>query len=261
MKTHRLSAITGVLAGFCFGHATAANDVDRWQYEVTPYLLIAGLDGTTGVQGFTTDVDASFSDIIDNLDMGFMGLFTARKGPWVFGLEGVYIDIGNESSSPVSGPGGFLSGNGTLEVSSSMYIAQGTVGYLLLDYGKTKLEGFGALRYTRMDVSMDATIQFDEPKPFGGEASQGDSENWVDAVVGLHVLYPVSDSATLSGYFDIGGGGSDLTYQFMAGVNWEFSKGYTAKLGYRHLYWDYEDAGFVWDITAKGPYLGLGFSF
>ena len=66
---------------------------------------------------------------------------------------------------------------------------------------------------------------------------------------------------TLMGYIDIGAGGSNLTYQVMAGANWEFAKGYNLKLGYRHLYWDYEKSGAVWDVKTSGPYLGLGIQF
>ena len=63
------------------------------------------------------------------------------------------------------------------------------------------------------------------------------------------------------GYFDIGAGGSDLTYQFVGGVNWELNDTFAAKAGYRYMYWDYEDDGTVWDIAASGPYVGLGICF
>lgn len=34
-----------------------------------------------------------------------------------------------------------------------------------------------------------------------------------------------------------------------------------AKPGYWNLYWDYEEDGSVWDMTAAGPYLGLDIQF
>jgi hypothetical protein len=66
----------------------------------------ARLDGTVGVHGTTADIDASFSDILEDLDAGFMGLFTAQKGPWSFGLEVVYMKLESEASGGVTGPGG-----------------------------------------------------------------------------------------------------------------------------------------------------------
>ena len=65
------------------------------------------------------------------------------------------------------------------------------------------------------------------------------------------------------GYADIGGFGvgSDLTYQLLAGVNWQFARSVSAKAGYRYLYQDYRNNGFVWDMTASGFYFGAGFRF
>jgi opacity protein-like surface antigen len=60
---------------------------------------------------------------------------------------------------------------------------------------------------------------------------------------------------------DAGAGGSDFTYQVIAGVNWMYAKDFTAKVGYRQLDWDYENNGTVWDMTAAGPYIGLGIRF
>jgi hypothetical protein len=34
-----------------------------------------------------------------------------------------------------------------------------------------------------------------------------------------------------------------------------------AALGYRHMYWDYEEDGYIWDMTASDPHLDLGIRF
>lgn len=259
MKTVNKAALPLVCLGLGLGPTTVAAETDAWQYEFTPYLLAAGMDGTVGVRGHDTDVDVSFSDLLDHLDIGFMGIFEARKGPWSFGLEGVYMKLEEEGARTVTGPRGHVSRSGSLDVTNEMYIFQGTVGYRLLD-DTTKLDLLGALRYTELKVEMDVRVNFDPPI-FGGARSAGGSESWTDAVIGMRVLHPVSDDVALLGYADVGGGGSDLTYQIIAGVNWEFSDGFVAKVGYRHLYWDYEEDGNVWDMTAAGPYLGLGIQF
>jgi YfaZ precursor len=75
------------------------------------------------------------------------------------------------------------------------------------------------------------------------------------------VIHPLSENVALVGYADVGSGGADLTYQFIGGVNWELSKGLTVKEGYRHLSWDFEEDGTVWDMVASGPYLGFGIRF
>lgn len=246
MLNHKTAMLSLTCLGLTLGQSAVAAEDDGWQYEVTPYLLAAGMEGTVGVKGDTVPVDASFSDIWDNLDVGFMGIFTAQKGPWSFAVEGVYMKLEDDVTGPALG---IVSA----DVTNSMYIAQGTVGYRVLDE-KTTVDLLGALRWTRLDVDMDIV------GPLTTRSVSGD-ESWTDAVVGVRVLHPVADHVTLMGYVDVGGGGSDLTYQFMGGVNWEFAKDFTAKAGYRYLYWDYEDDGTVWDMTASGLFLGLGIKF
>ncbi len=258
MHTSRLAVASILFLGLGFGQSVVAGE-DQWQYEFTPYLFMAGMDGVQGVHGYTTDLDVSFSDIVDHLDMGFMGHFTAQKGPWTFGLEGVYMDLGAGQSNTVTGPRGIVSRDGELELSVAMYVFQGTAGYSLLS-GPTRLNAIGGLRYTRLEADMQVTLDFTPPL-FGGERSAGGDESWLDAVVGMHLRQALSKNVDFALYADIGGGGSDLTYQVIAGFNWAFSEGFTAKAGYRNLYWDYEDEDTVCDVTASGPYLGLGIQF
>ena len=75
--------------------------------ELTPYIFGAGLNGTTGIStglgNVTTDVDMSFSDVLDNLDSGFMMMFEARKDLWSFGIDGVYFKIKNEVAKSWAG--------------------------------------------------------------------------------------------------------------------------------------------------------------
>jgi len=259
MQVSAKNLLPALCLGLAFSHNSVAAESDPWQFEFTPYLLAAGLDGTIGVKGHESDVDASFSDILDNLDGGFMGMFEARKGPWQFGAEAVYMKLGSETVNKVEGPGGIVSGKGKLKAAATMKIYQGSIGYRVKD-AVTKVDLIGAARYTKLGSNMKVSVQFDPPIFDGSRKAKG-SDSWIDGVVGARVQHPVSDAVTLVGYGDVGAGGSDLTYQLLAGANWEFRDGFAAKFGYRHLYWDYEDGGNVWDMTASGPYLGLGIRF
>ena len=58
---------------------------DAWQFSAALYLWGAGIDGKTQ-SGSRVSVD--FGDIFDNLEMGFMGAFQARKGKWSLLTEG-----------------------------------------------------------------------------------------------------------------------------------------------------------------------------
>lgn len=244
-----------------FSHYSAAVETDAWQYEVTPYILTAGLEGDAGVRGVTSDVDMSISDVLDDFEAGFMGLFTARKGPWMYGLEGVYFKLADQGAKSVTGPFGHVTVNGALSLTTKMYVYQGTLGYRVLD-GETDVDLLAAARYTKLDLDATAVITTTPGIVFpGGARSASGSESWTDGVVGVRAEHAVNDEWSLLGYADVGAGGSDFTYQFILGANWEFAKDYTAKFGYRQLYWDYEEDGTTWDMTASGPYLGLGIRF
>lgn len=239
-----------------------SSDTNAWQFEITPYLFAAGLKGRAGVRGVTADVDMSFNDIWNNLDSAFMGLFTAQKGRWSYGLEAVYFKVTDEGSKSVTGPFGKVTVDGALKLTTSINVYQGSVGYQVVGK-KVAVDLIGAARYTQVKVDMNTTITTTPPITFlpGGATSASGSEDWTDLVVGVRALYPVSNSIGLLGYADVGAGGSDLTYQLIAGVNWEFVEDITAKVGYRVLDWDYKNDGTVWDMQASGMYLGVGFKF
>lgn len=259
MKSTTLAVFSvACLAGSVSPLAFAASS-DEWQFEVTPYLFAAGLKGDVGVKGYKTSVDMSFSDIWDDLDMAFMAVFTARKGPWIFGLETFYMEMEDSASGSVSGPGGVVSINGKLDATMKQYLYQGTVGYRVLD-GKTKVDVLGALRYNKLEADMKVKYEFDPPI-FSGKKRASGSESWTDAVIGINILHQLTDNIALQGYADAGGSSDDTTFHFIAGVNWEFKKDYVARFGYRYLSWDYENKGTVWDTHVDGPYMGLGIKF
>jgi opacity protein-like surface antigen len=259
MRKQSLAGLLAVVLTSTFATPGLADDSEGWQFEFTPYLIMAGLEGQAGTQvgpvPIVADVDASFSDILENLEAGFMGIFTARKGPWTFGLDGIYMNLETNSAVGESAP--IVSRR--LTVDSTMTIWQGLVGYRVFDQ-ETEIDLVGAVRYVDLDLGLEVAAT--EPPLIGpGTRNVSGSESWTDLVVGAKALHPVSENISLMGYVDIGAGGSDLTYQVVGGLNWELSDTFVAKAGYRYMYWDYEDDGTVWDIAASGPYLGLGIRF
>jgi opacity protein-like surface antigen len=255
------AALTLMAAMPIAAQAAAGTEPDAWQFELTPYLLGAGLNGTTGIGPVTSKVDMSFSDLLENLDSGFMALFEARKGSWLYGVEGIYFKLKNEGAKSWDGPLGNTS-TGSLEATVTEQLYQLSAGYRVLDE-RTKVDVLGAARYTQLDTKLNLVVTTGSPLLPDGSRSISGTESWWDPVIGVRVLVPLAEAWTLVGYADIGGFGvgSDLTYQLLAGVNWQFSKSVAAKAGYRYLYQDYENDGFVWDMTASGFYLGAGFRF
>lgn len=238
---------------------------DAWQFELTPYLFGAGLNGTTGVRtglgSVTSDINLSFSDLLENLDSGFMALFVAQKDKWSFGVEGVYFKIEDEGAKSWQGPLG-NSSTGALEATMTEQVYQLTAGYLVSG-GRTKVNILGAARYTRLDADLNLVATIGNPLLPDGSRSVSGDESWWDPVIGISVIAPFAEHWSFAGYADVGGFGvgSDVTWQAIAGVDWQFSESLAARFGYRYLYQDFDDDGFIWDMAAQGVYLGLGIGF
>ncbi|MEO5917297.1 MAG: hypothetical protein ABIS50_23910 [Luteolibacter sp.] len=93
--------------------------------------------------------------------------------------------------------------------------------------------------------------------------SASDNKQWVDPIVGFRAQYNINDQWYLAGNADIGGFGvsSDLTWSIEAAVGYNFTHRVSAELGYRYLYTDYSDGGFVYDVAMSGVYTGLNIKF
>jgi opacity protein-like surface antigen len=234
---------------------------DTWQFEITPYVFGAGLRGTTGVGQVKADVDSSFSDIMKHFDSGLMAAAEARKGPWAFAFDGVYFRLKDQGTRSWQGPAGIGSATGELDATVAQLVYQLAVGYRVMD-ASTKLDVIGAGRYTRLDTDLDLVTTIGPLLPGGTRALSG-SADWWDPVIGVRVLLPFAEHWTFMGYADVGGFGvgSKITYQAIAGANWQFAESFTAKFGYRYMYQDYDKNNFLWDMAAHGAYLGLGISF
>jgi len=259
-----LRVVTGFVIGIMMLSMTGARAADgghdRWQFELTPYLFASGLDGTTGAQGVEADVEMGFDDILDQLEAGLMGTFELRRGRWGILLDGLYFEVGDQRSSSWQGPLGIGSATGELDVTTTMQMYQLSAGYRFGE--RVTVDLIGAARYTQLDTDLDLVVTTGGLLP-GGTRSLSANESWWDPVVGVRVIVPLAQRWSMVLYGDVGGFGvgSDLTYQAIAGINWQFSKHFSAKAGYRYLYQDFEDEGFVWDMAAHGPYLGLGIRF
>ena len=240
------------------GTAWAADEEqDRWQFEVTPYLFASGLDGSIGLRGVEADVDMSFGDIWDRLDKAFMLMATAQKGDWIYGFDAMYVELGGEQASTWQG----LLGNSNtarLNVDMTQEVYALSAGRKIWGEDRSRLDVVGVARYTRLESGLTLALTTGSPLLPDGSRSVNDEFDWWDAAVGVRYLAPLSENWDMVGYADVGAGGSDLTYQLLAGVNWRFSKTFSGKFGYRYFYQDYSKDDFKWDMAMGGVFAGLG---
>lgn len=226
---------------------------DDWQFEVTPYLWAAGFDGwgRVGARTPTAKFDANFSDVWQNLNFGAMGSFEARKQRWGILFDAIYVKL-----SKKSGPllGGEL---GTAELSGDQTILQLAGAYRALDNPVWPVDVLVGVRYT----NLYADLAFSQSPLLPNGPSRSDSVSWADGFVGVRAAYVLSDNWKLVGYADAGAGGTKHSWQLFGGVNYEFSKKFVGKLGYRILSQDYEKTDFLYNVKTKGIYAGVGIRF
>lgn len=239
----------------------AASSGPGWTFDFTPYIWGVAMSGE--VQGGALpaiNIDMSFSDILKNLDAGLLGAFEARKGPWGMLFDAIYMKLEGSGTASRTGPGPIGS---TATASAELKVAQtmlaAAVAYRAVD-DRAALDVLGGLRYARIEADAAINGSF-----FGqaGTVARSAEKNWVDPYIGVRVLQPIAGHWTLMGYADIGGFGvgSDFTWQALVGINYDLSKTFAAKFGYRYLDVDYDKNGFVYDMANSGLYLGLGIRF
>jgi len=230
-------------ACLCAGTAAHAQNAsaERWQFEASPYLWLAGVDGSIRVGDRSLDTSQSYDDILSDLDFGAMGTFEARKGRWAIFFDGVYTKVSDDAQS-ARGPV-----NGRL----IQQIYSLGAAWRALEQGPTTVDVLGGLRYNYVKPRIEvAGTRTEEHK------------DALDPFIGIRGTYPVSPRWSLVGYADVGTiSGGDVSWQLYAGANYAIDDSKTFKIGYRRLQGDYDTGDIDIDTTLQGVYVGVGFLF
>jgi hypothetical protein len=223
---------------------------DKWNFVFSPYFWMAGLHGTTGGPNRTIQVDERFSELFDSLKFAFMGVFEAHKGNWAMQTDVEYVSIEDDKATP--GP---LFSSANAKVKTFVFTPE--VGYKFYndpDKG-TFVQVLGGTRiwHISTDLTFNAGVL--------PAVRINDSRNWVDAVVGMRGKVALSEKFFFLGRFDLGGGGSKFTYQLFGGLGYNFNKRVAFVVGYRDLDVNYDKNNFLFDMSQRGPIMGVGFKF
>lgn len=219
---------------------------DSWDVTGLVYLWGASIGGetTTG-----QSVDVSFSDIVETLDFGLMGSLEARRSGWAVFGDAIYLKI-SDSGTALVGPG--IPASPDIEVQG--FVFTGGVGYDFVDNGRTRLNGFGGLRFLNLDT--DANIS----SPGGSRRISGNLDN-LDAILGLRGTQELADRWALNYYLDVGAGDSEVTWQAALAFDYRINNRWSVNFGYRHLAWDVDNSAVLSRISFSGPFVGAKYQF
>jgi len=231
--------------------AVMAQSFDKESNEIvlTPYLWATAISGTSTVGTLPPlDIDASFSDILDNLNFA-MSLHTEfKRGPWVFVIDPTYISIEMDAAPPIPNVQ-----PGTMGV--DIWIVELWAGYQFHD----NWEVIGGARYQDQDISVSGLPNPPFVPPIGV------SDDWTDWFAGVRFNSNLGEKWLVVGRADVVvAGDSDTGYNaslfFNRRVGQKGNK--TLNLGYRYMVDDYENPGtYAWDITQNGPIVGFTWVF
>lgn len=236
-------ALAAAIALF-FSISAAAED-SGWNHTATLFLWGSGLDGSVGMGPTDVDVDASFSDLLNNLDMAFMAKYRAKKEVWAINAELMYVGLeGTGSVGPVTGT-----------ASLDQTIVELSGGYEV----QSGLDILAGVRYVKIETDMSSNLPL---------LNRSRSDSWVDPIIGMEYRAPLSDKWSFYGRGDIGGFGigSELSWQLGATFNYQISERWYANLGYRILDIDYDNGKsgsdrYIYDLRQSGPVLGISAKF
>jgi hypothetical protein len=221
---------------------------DKWHFTLAPYLWLAGIKGTVGARGLTTDIDPSVSDILNALNFGFMGTFEARKNRLMLITDLIYLSI--EQTKATSGP--LFS---SLKVNQKTFMLSPVAGYRLASNDTASLDAIVGVRFWHMSTRLEAA-----PKLLAGRVEES-SKNWADVIGGLRGQAHLGRIFSVLGRGDFGGGGADYSYQLFGGVGVDVGKSVTLIVGYRDLYIKYTRGDFLFDGSIRGAILGAALRF
>jgi len=254
----------GVIAALCFtvfaispafAQTDSSTTQDQWHFSGAIYLWGADMNGKT-IRG--SEVEVSFSDLLDNLEMAFMGAFSARKNKWLLLTDVIYLDLGTDKTADLSVPVGPIQVPVTTSVSVDVesWVLHFAGGYNLYSEGKTRLDLIGGARY--LDLSMDMFLELQSLGP-GQSRTVSESLTAWNGIVGLMGNASLGERWFLPYYIDIGAGESKFTWQATAGIGFRAGTVWDLALVYRHLEWDLDSTRVIDDINISGPTLGVIF--
>ena len=230
---------------------------DSWT-DVGIYLFAAELDGESSLGGVTSDVDVPFSDILENLDLGFMGYVEHRRGRWSYFGDIAYLKLVADESS---------SSDGQLEVDVDAELEQTVieafVGYRVAESGAGNdtlgFDLYVGARNTRLDISLDSDASL---LGLTRSSDRGGDDDWTDAVVGVRLQWGGTEGWIGSLRVDVGDGSDSSSDQLIALVGYQSDSNWVYFGGYRYLNLDVEDGGdndFGIDIDYQGPMFGASY--
>ncbi|MEJ1161335.1 hypothetical protein [Prosthecomicrobium sp. N25] len=220
-----------------------------WTFSASAYAWAAGLRGDVRTLPPlpAVRVDIGFGQVLKDLTGALMGTFEAQHDRFI-----VFTDI---IASCVSSEHDFVADGfpGSMSLKTTSFTGTGMLGYRIWDDPRWSFDVLAGARLWAMDNTLGLTVA-------GINVDYGKSKAWVDGVAGGRVKINLTDHLFLSVIGLVGGLSSKIEWD-VYGVGYAFNDSCNAFAGYRVLHLNYESGNFLYNVTQKGPVLGVTYKF
>lgn len=233
---HWISAALLIAAGAAMAQAPSS----EWDWQLTPYLWGAGIEGDIAIGPIGRDVEVDFSDLVDVL--AGAALFRVEGGNDTHGVLADVVWMHLEPEDEIATVGG---------------VAEAEFDSLFVDLGYLR-------KLDRIDLEIgvrywDLELEITPAQIAGIERS----DSWADGYVGIRVVRPIGTNWLWQTRFNVGAGSSDSAFD--AETHFALRVGDNRLvIGFKALGVDYREesvggAPFEIDTTFLGATIGFMF--
>lgn len=242
-------------AGMAVLSATAASAQTAgweqgWSGQATLYGWLPVINGSQEGPDGQPLVDLDTTDVLDALDMAFMGSAVFQKGRFGLLLDAVYADLGTD--------GTWVQNRVSTSTQTKLGMYTAAAMYRVHEDPKWFADVYAGARY------FDTSVEFKIGTARLGERSFSRDLTWTDFIVGVRGGVDLTEKWELTGFADIGGfdGGDDTSWQLYGGANYRFTDHWVGTLGYRYVSIEKSvTSRAALDIDMQGPVLGVTYRF
>ena len=261
--------------------AQPAPGTPGWTFDLTPYVWFAtinaglNLDLPPALGGtVTTDTSVGFGQILSHLNFAAMVAADARYDRFSILTDFLYMNLGgvgaqirsvnfpNHPDIPISNS---VQASAGLRLSAPIWTLAG--GYTVAQGDWGNFDAIAGFRYLGLNATLNYSLGLTITGPRGNGATfgglggvSGGTGIW-NGIAGFRGRILITDTGFfIPYYFDIGAGGSNLTWQIASGV------GYTTRyadlsLTYRYMTFQQGNSDLLQHLSIRGPELAATFRF
>jgi opacity protein-like surface antigen len=215
-----------------------AAEEGSWNWGLSPYAWMSGMEGDVAVGPTVSHVDMSFSDVLDVLEVAAFVSIDGNNGRWGVVSDFAYVGLDDTQDTAIGNVKAELD---EVLISAIPYVRVVTCDKMTVDVG-------AGVRYMDIDVKVSTPAR-----------NINGSRDWADPIVMARLRRQLTEKCFLNLAGDIGGFGveSDFTWQVTATAGRAITENVDLLVGYRHLDIDYRDGEFDYDLATRGFAVGV----